>query len=141
MQLHIDPGSSDPIYEQIRAVLAAAILGGELAPGEALPSIRTLARDLRVSVITTTRAYNELVAEGLADSVRGKGVFVRAQDPDELRSRALARIEQSLCGAVEAARTAGIDDQTVRTMLAEQLTRASQGIPPRSGADREERTR
>jgi GntR family transcriptional regulator len=141
MQLHIDPGSPDPIYEQIRAALAAAILGGELAPGEALPSIRTLARDLRVSVITTTRAYNELVAEGLADSVRGKGVFVRAQDPDELRSRALGRIEQSLGEAVEMARMAGIDDQTVRTVLAEQLTRTPQTPAPRPGADREDETR
>jgi GntR family transcriptional regulator len=121
MQLHIDPGSPDPIYEQIRAALAAAILGGELAPGEALPSIRTLARDLRVSVITTTRAYNELVAEGLADSVRGKGVFVRAQDPDELRSRALGRIESALGEAVDAARTGGIDDATLRTMLARRI--------------------
>ncbi|UQN29621.1 GntR family transcriptional regulator [Brachybacterium kimchii] len=121
MQLHIDPGSSDPIYEQIRAALAAAILSGELASGEALPSIRTLARDLRVSVITTTRAYNELVADGLADSVRGKGVFVRAQDPDELRSRALDRIERSLAEAVDAARSVGIDDATLRTMLGRRI--------------------
>ncbi|WP_152351614.1 GntR family transcriptional regulator [Brachybacterium subflavum] len=121
MQLHIDPGSSDPIYEQIRAALAAAILSGELASGEALPSIRTLARDLRVSVITTTRAYNELVADGLADSVRGKGVFVRAQDPDELRARALDRIERSLGEAVDAARSGGIDDATLLTMLGRRI--------------------
>src|SRR5699024_11886104 len=66
------------------------------------------ARDLRVSVITTTRAYNELVADGLVDSVRGKGVFVRAQEPEEIRARALERIDEALAEAARTARTAGI---------------------------------
>ncbi|MGO2360559.1 MAG: GntR family transcriptional regulator [Brachybacterium tyrofermentans] len=108
MHIPLDPSAPEPIYEQIRARLAEAILRGDLPAGEALPSIRVLARDLRVSVITTTRAYNELVADGLVDAVRGKGVFVRAQQPDQVRSRALERIDGALTEVVRAARTAGI---------------------------------
>lgn len=108
MHIPLDPSAPEPIYEQIRARLAEAILRGDLPAGEALPSIRVLARDLRVSVITTTRAYNELVADGLVDAVRGKGVFVRAQQPDQVRSRALERIDGALTEVVRTARTAGI---------------------------------
>lgn len=108
MHIPLDPSAPEPIYEQIRAHLAEAILQGDLDAGEALPSIRVLARDLRVSVITTTRAYNELVADGLVDAVRGKGVFVRAQQPESVRARAIARIDAALGEAVRAARTAGI---------------------------------
>jgi GntR family transcriptional regulator len=99
MDIPIDPSDPAPMYEQIREGLAAANLTGDLRPGEPLPSIRSLARDLRVSVITTTRAYNELVAEGLADAVRGKGVFVRDQDPDAVRERALGRIDLAFAEA------------------------------------------
>lgn len=121
MHIAIDPSASAPIYEQIREGIAAAILTGELGPGDALPSIRTLARDLRVSVITTTRAYNELVADGLADAVQGKGVFVRAQDGDELRRRALQQIDEALDAAVRAARRVGIADQELSDRLAHRL--------------------
>ncbi len=121
MHIPIDPSGSAPIYEQIREGIAAAILAGDLAAGDALPSIRGLARDLRVSVITTTRAYNELVADGLADAVQGKGVFVRAQDGDQLRRRALQQIDDGLDAAVRAARTAGIEDQELSDRLALRL--------------------
>lgn len=121
MHIPIDPSAPEPIYEQIRAGLADAIVGGDLAPGEALPSIRGLARDLRVSVITTTRAYNELVADGLVDAVRGKGVFVRAQDADQLRRRARQQIDESLDAAVRAARAAGIEDRELGARLAQRL--------------------
>ena len=119
MHIPIDPSASAPIYEQIREGITAAILSGDLAPGEALPSIRSLARDLRVSVITTTRAYNELVADGLVDAVRGKGVFVRALDQGTLRQRAQQQIDEAFAEAVRAARSAGIDaDELTRRLSA-----------------------
>lgn len=121
MHIPIDPSASAPIYEQIREGIAAAILIGDLSPGDALPSIRALARDLRVSVITTTRAYNELVADGLVDAVRGKGVFVRAQDADQLRRRALEQIDEALDTAVRAARGAGIEDRELSNRLTRRL--------------------
>lgn len=117
MHIPIDPSAPEPIYEQIRAGIAEAIVGGRLAPGDPLPSIRGLARDLRVSVITTTRAYNELVADGLVDAVRGKGVFVRAQDHDRMRQRALQQIDEAFAQAVRTARTVGIDDQELGERL------------------------
>ena len=119
MHIPIDPSASAPIYEQIREGITAAILAGDLAAGEALPSIRSLARDLRVSVITTTRAYNELVADGLVDAVRGKGVFVRALDQGTLRQRAQQQIDEAFAEAVRAARSAGIDaDELTRRLSA-----------------------
>lgn len=121
MHIPLDPSAPEPIYEQIRARLAEMILRGDLAAGEALPSIRVLARDLRVSVITTTRAYNELVADGLVDAVRGKGVFVRAQQPDQVRSRALERIDSALAEAVRTARTAGIGAEDLHDRLTHAL--------------------
>ena len=121
MHIPLDPSAPEPIYEQIRAHLAEAILRGDLDPGQALPSIRVLARDLRVSVITTTRAYNELVADGLVDSVRGKGVFVRAQEPEEIRARALERIDAALAEAARTARTAGIGAEELHTRLTRAL--------------------
>lgn len=117
MHLHLDPGSPSPIYEQIRAALADAVIGGEIPAGEALPSIRGLARDLRVSVITTTRAYNELVADGLAVSVPGKGVFVRAQDPDATRARTLKRIRASFGEAARAAALGAVPRTEMHRLL------------------------
>lgn len=121
MHIPIDPSAPQPIYEQIRAGLAEAIVGGDLAPGEALPSLRGLARDLRVSVITTTRAYNELVADGLVDAVHGKGVFVRAQDREQMRRKALQQVDDAFAQAIRAARAVGIDDQELSERLAHLL--------------------
>ena len=121
MHIPLDPSSPEPLYAQIRAHLAEVIARGDLAAGEPLPSIRVLARDLRVSVITTTRAYNELVADGLVDSVRGKGVFVRAQEPGAMRARALERIDAALAEAARTARTAGIGAEELHTRLTRAL--------------------
>jgi GntR family transcriptional regulator len=121
MHIPIDPSAPEPIYEQIRAHLAEAILRGDLGAGQALPSIRVLARDLRVSVITTTRAYNELVADGLVDSVRGKGVFIRAQEPGTVRARALERIDEALAEAARTARTADIGAEELHARLTRTL--------------------
>ncbi|MDN5686718.1 MAG: GntR family transcriptional regulator [Brachybacterium sp.] len=118
MHIPLDPSHPEPIYEQIRARLAEMVLRGDLAAGESLPSIRALARDLRVSVITTTRAYNELVADGLVDAVRGKGVFVRAQQREQLRNRALDRIDAAFAEAARTARTAGVEADELHERLA-----------------------
>lgn len=122
LDVPLDPSAPEPIYAQIRAGIAAAISRGDLEPGQPLPSIRVLARDLRVSVITTTRAYHELVADGLVDAVRGKGVFVRAQDPAAVRERSLARIDEALAEAVRAARIGRIEDADLHERLDHALT-------------------
>lgn len=121
MHLVIDPSDAAPIYEQIRSGIAEQILDGTLAAGAALPSIRALARDLRVSVITTTRAYNELVADGLVDPVRGKGVYVRAQDADALRERVESRLRDLLDEAVRTSRTADLPADRLRALLEDAL--------------------
>lgn len=121
MRIHIDPSASEPIYEQIRVGIAEAIVAGDLEPGEPLPSIRALARDLRVSVITTTRAYNELVSDGLVVPQQGRGVFVRDHPTGALQDRARARIREALDDAVRTARITGIDAQDLHTMLDERL--------------------
>lgn len=84
MDLLISNTAGQPIYEQIYSQLKAQILSGSLRPGEALPSIRSLAKDLRISVITTKRAYDELEAERLIDTVAGKGCFVARFDRERL---------------------------------------------------------
>lgn len=76
MKLIISSVSGEPIYEQIKSQIRSVIMSGELTAGEALPSLRKLAKELRVSVLTVTRAYNELADEGLVENVQGKGTFV-----------------------------------------------------------------
>ena len=86
----------------------AAILAGDLAEGAALPSVRALARDLRISVITTTRAYTELAAEGFIATVPGKGAFVQPLDRELVREQRLRQVEAGLQAALDAARPAGL---------------------------------
>jgi GntR family transcriptional regulator len=97
-----------PIYEQIVKQLKALILRGDLREGEALPSMRLLARELRISVITTKRAYEELEREGFISTVPGKGSFVAPQDPELAREDTLRRAEAHLAQAVEIGRLGGI---------------------------------
>ena len=94
MELIIRNSDSQPIYEQICAQIRALILSGQLAPGTALPSIRALAKDLKISVITTKRAYDELEADGFLVTVAGKGSFVAEQNLELARER-LIRITQA----------------------------------------------
>lgn len=89
MELIIRNTDSQPIYEQIAAQLRRQILSGALAPGEALPSIRGLAKDLKISVITTKRAYDELEAAGFINTVAGKGCFVAEQNLELVRAQQL----------------------------------------------------
>ena len=96
MQLYIDNRSGAPIYDQIYSQIKDSILSGQVAEGEALPSIRALAKDLRISVITTKRAYDELEAEGFIYTLPGKGSFVAPKNTELLREENLRRIEEHM---------------------------------------------
>lgn len=106
-----------PIYEQIKSQIKDAILAGDLAEGERLPSIRALARDLRVSVITTTRAFTDLAAEGFVVNVQGKGSFVLARDAEVVREHVLRDVEGHLGAAVRAARVGHLDPSELHALL------------------------
>ena len=93
MQLYIDNRSGAPIYDQIYSQIKDAIVSGQVAAGEALPSIRALAKDLRISVITTKRAYDELEREGFIDTLPGKGCFGAERSAELLREESLRKIE------------------------------------------------
>lgn len=108
MKIVIRNTENTPIYEQIKEQVKSAIYAGELQEGDGLPSIRQLAKDLKISVITTTRAYNDLEQEGFVTSVQGKGFFVMPQDSHLIREQALLAIEASLTEAVTVAKRAGI---------------------------------
>jgi GntR family transcriptional regulator len=110
--------SGIPIYEQIKDQIKNAVLSGELADGELLPSIRQLARDLKISVITTMRAYNDLELEGFVVTVQGKGCYVKPQNPDLLREQKLREIEGHLLRAIEAARLCKLPSAELADMLA-----------------------
>ena len=96
MQLYIDNRSGAPIYDQIYSQITDAILSGQVTEGEALPSIRALAKDLRISVITTKRAYDELENEGFIYTLPGKGCFVAERSTELLREENLRKIESHM---------------------------------------------
>ena len=108
MDIIISNAGDVPIYEQITRQLKGLILQGALKEGEALPSMRLLARELRISVITTKRAYEELEREGFITTVPGKGCFVAPQNPELLREDTLRRVEEHLTRAVDAAKAGGV---------------------------------
>lgn len=108
MNIIITNSGGVPIYEQIAAQIKGKILAGELREGDALPSMRALAQDLRVSVITTKRAYEILESEGFIQSFTGRGSFVSAADPEMLREQNLREIEEYLGKAAEIARRSGV---------------------------------
>jgi len=97
-----------PIYEQIKSQIKEAIFSGELLEDDVLPSIRQLAKDLKISVITTTRAYNDLAEEGFLINVQGKGCYVLPQNKEMIRENALFKIENSLSAVIIAAKAAKI---------------------------------
>lgn len=101
--------SQVPLYEQIKEQIRAAVYTGVLKPGDALPSLRELARDLQVSLITVTRAYNDLATEGLVGSRQGKGSVVLPIDAEQLRSHVTTRIDTALTEAVKAAVVGGLN--------------------------------
>ena len=117
MDFYISHSSNKPIYEQIMAQIKSQILSGVLKEGDALPSIRVLARELRISVITTIRAYDELEHEGLLHSVAGKGTFVAAANPQLLREEKMRQLEDLLQKAVDSAKEHGFSlDELTRIL-------------------------
>lgn len=117
MNIIIKNKSELPIYEQIEQQIKAQILDGTAAENEQLPSIRQLARDLKISVITTTRVYNDLAEEGFIISVAGKGYFVAPRNNELLKERMLCEMEEALEKAVENGRSAGLSDEEIIAAL------------------------
>ena len=117
MELIIRNSTNQPIYDQIYCQIKAQILSGALAPGEALPSIRALAKDLKISVITTKRAYDELEAHGFIYTMAGKGCFVAEPDLALFREQSLHLLEDHLAAAAELARTCGLSESELTELL------------------------
>jgi GntR family transcriptional regulator len=117
MKIIISNASPDPIYEQISRQIKSQIVTGALEEGALLPSIRNLARELGVSVITTKRAYDDLEAEGFLDTVNGKGTFVATQNPQFLREKRMRLVEEKLSEAVREARLLGVKPPELQQML------------------------
>ena len=117
MKLIISNISGVPIYEQIKQQIKSAILSGELQEEEALPSLRTLAKDLKISVLTVTRAYTELEQEGFVKNVQGRGCFVLGRGSELLREQLIRKVEEGLAEAIDAARLADLPAQELHRLL------------------------
>ena len=117
MDIILSNSSGKPIYEQITDQVKEHIMTGALAAGDALPSMRLLAKELRISVITTKRAYEELEREGFLENVPGKGCFVAPQNRELLREAQLRRVEDILTQAVDEARKGGIPLEELQELL------------------------
>ncbi|MEW5784199.1 MAG: GntR family transcriptional regulator [Bacillota bacterium] len=117
MDIIIANTSDDPIYRQIVKQFKNMIIRGDVAEGELLPSIRTLARELQISVITTKRAYEELERESYIVTVPGKGTFIAAQDKELFREMRLKIVEEKLSEAVDAAKSIELGYDDMRSML------------------------
>ena len=117
MDIIISNSSGVPIYEQIARQMKGLILRGELREGEALPSMRLLAKELRISVITTKRAYEELERVGFLTTVPGKGCFVAPRDLELVREDCLRRMEEQLSQAVATAKAGGISLEEMTSAL------------------------
>jgi GntR family transcriptional regulator len=113
MKIMISNRSGIPIYEQIKEQVKAAIFSGELREDELLPSIRQLARDLKISVITTSRAYSDLEQEGFVAQMQGKGCYVLPRNKELARENALHRLEEGLQAAIAAAKAEGITKEEI----------------------------
>lgn len=117
MKLLISNSDSRPIYEQIGAQIKSQILSGILSSGEALPSIRSLAKELRISVITTKRAYEDLEKDGFIETRPGKGSFVAPKNTELVREEHLRIAENHLQKAVETAKSSGISEAELQDIL------------------------
>ena len=117
MNLIISNASGKPIYEQIYTQVKNCIISGELSPGDALPSIRALAKDLRISVITTTRAYDELERDGFIDRVPGKGCYVAEKNLELVREVHLKQIEEHMTEIVTLAAGCSLSEEDTVRML------------------------
>ena len=117
MYIVLSNSSDLPIYEQIKEQVITQILSGELSENEMLPSLRQLAKDLKISVLTTTRAYNELEEEGFITSRQGKGFFVMPRGSDLLREQLIKDVETNLNNAILSAQRASMTDDELVQLL------------------------
>ena len=117
MEIIISNSSNQPIYEQIIRQIKSQIMAGDLTAGEQLPSIRALANSLRVSAITTKRAYADLESQGFIETVQGKGSFVAGGNDELLREERLLEIEGRLAQAIDAGRGLGLADEDLIEMM------------------------
>ena len=117
MEIILSNSSDKPIYEQITSQIKEIIMKGELKPGDAMPSMRKLAKDLHVSLITTQRAYDDLGKDGFIVTVPAKGTFVSTQNQDFIREENLRRVEKLLAEASKLARENGISLEQLKNML------------------------
>ena len=117
MKLIISNVSGVPIYEQIKQQVKAAILSGELKEEEALPSLRTLAKDLKISVLTVTRAYTELEQEGFVKNVQGRGCFVLGSGSEIMKEQLICKVENGLTEAIKAAKIANLSNEELHHLL------------------------
>ncbi|UCG89024.1 MAG: GntR family transcriptional regulator [Gemmatimonadota bacterium] len=117
MRILISNSSPDPIYRQIVQQIKGQIISGELPEAVPLPSIRKLAHELQISVITTKRAYDELEKEGLIDTVGGKGTFVASQNQEFLREKRMKIVEAKLADALSEARLLGLSHEELTEMV------------------------
>lgn len=117
MNIIISNSSGKPIYEQISDQIKEQIMAGTLSVGDALPSMRLLARELRISVITTKRAYEDLERDGFLENVPGKGCYVAPQNWELLREAQLRRVEEKLSQAVDEARKGALSLEELQEML------------------------
>ncbi|KGR87272.1 MULTISPECIES: GntR family transcriptional regulator [Lysinibacillus] len=117
MQIIISNSSKEPIYEQITNQIKSLILAGELQEGTAIPSMRNLAKDLQISVITTKRAYEELEKAGFIYSIVGKGSFVAEQNLEVIREKKLKVIEEQLSAVIANSREIGLSLEELKELL------------------------
>ena len=117
MKIIISGSSQEPLYEQIASQIRNQIIMGDLEPGDALPSIRSLARELQISVITTKRAYHELEKDGFIETVGGKGSFVSGENKELYREKRLRMLEEKLSEVIAESRHLGISRKELKEML------------------------
>ena len=119
MRIILSYQSGIPIYEQIKEQIKSSILSGDLSENDLLPSIRQLARELKVSVITTTRAYNDLEIEGFIQTVPGKGCYIKKVDEDLIKIRFITETKTALITAVRQGKLAGLTMNDIHKLLDE----------------------
>ncbi len=117
MDIILSNSSDDPIYQQIISQIKAQIMSGELSAGDALPSMRALAQQLRISVITTKRAYEDLERDGFIETVAGKGCYVKSQNTDFLREESIRQTEELLAKACEKAKICNLTLEEMKEIL------------------------
>ncbi len=117
MDIILSNSSDEPIYQQIVSQIKSHIMSGELAAGDALPSMRALAQQLRISVITTKRAYEELERDGFIENFTGRGCFVKSQNTDFLREESVRQTEELLVKACEKAKLCGLTLEEMKEIL------------------------